>query len=193
MKVLIDNGHGINTRGKHSPDRRIYEWQYCRRVAEAVAKALQKEGIDAVRIVKEDTDVSLAERVRRVNAYARRDPCVLVSIHLNAAGSDGKWHDARGFLPFVSLNASAKSKRFAQILYDEAEQRNLKGNRWMGKDRYKVKDLAMCRETLCPAVLTENLFQDNIADVDYLLTDDGFNAIVGLHVAAIKRYVTTYG
>jgi N-acetylmuramoyl-L-alanine amidase len=63
----------------------------------------------------------------------------------------------------------------------------------MGKDRYKVKDLAMCRETICPAVLTENLFQDNRADVDYLLTDDGFNAIVGLHIAAIKRYVTTYG
>ena len=193
MKVLIDNGHGINTRGKHSPDRRIYEWQYCRRVAEAVAKALQKEGIDAVRIVKEDTDVSLTERVRRVNAYARREPCVLVSIHLNAAGSDGKWHDARGFLPFVSLNASAKSKRFAQMLYDEAEQRSLKGNRWMGKERYKVKDLAMCRETTCPAVLTENLFQDNLADVDYLLTDDGFNAIVELHVAAIKRYIECYG
>lgn len=193
MKVLIDNGHGINTRGKHSPDRRIYEWQYCRRVADAVAKALQKEGIDAVRIVKEDTDVSLAERVRRVNAYARREPCVLVSVHLNAAGSDGKWHDARGFLPFVSLNASAKSKRFAQILYDEAEKRNLKGNRWMGKDRYKAKDLAMCRETTCPAVLTENLFQDNLADVDYLLTADGFNSIVGLHVAAIKRYIECYG
>lgn len=193
MKVLIDNGHGINTRGKHSPDRRIYEWQYCRRLASAIEENLKKTGIDTVRIVKEDTDVGLVERVRRVNAYARREPCVIVSIHLNAAGSDGKWHDARGFLPFVSLNASAKSKRFAQMLYDEAEKRNLKGNRWMGKDRYKVKDLAMCRETICTAVLTENLFQDNLADVDYLLTDDGFNAIVELHVAAILKYIGVYG
>lgn len=193
MKVLIDNGHGINTRGKHSPDRRIYEWQYCRRLASAIEANLKKTGIDTVRIVKEDTDVGLAERVRRVNAYARREACVLVSIHLNAAGSDGKWHDARGFLPFVSLNASAKSKRFAQILYGEAEKRNLKGNRWMGKDRYKVKDLAMCRETICPAVLTENLFQDNREDVEYLLSDEGFNAIVDLHVAAIIKYIETYG
>lgn len=193
MKVLIDNGHGINTPGKRSPDGRIREWEYCRRVAEAVAKRLENDGIDTVRIVKEDTDVSLTERVRRVNAYARREPCVLVSIHLNAAGSDGKWHDARGFLPFVSLNASAKSKHFAQILYDEALKRNLKGNRWMGRENYKVKDLAMCRETACPAVLNENLFQDNRADVDYLLTDDGFNAIVDLHVSAIKRYIEIYG
>lgn len=193
MKVLIDNGHGSDTPGKRSPDGRIREWEYCRRVADAVSNALEREGIDTVRIVKEDTDVSLAERVRRVNALARREPCVLVSIHLNAAGGDGRWHEARGFLPFVSPNASSRSKSLARMMYDEAERRNLKGNRWMGRDRYKVRNLAMCRETACPAVLTENLFQDNRADVDYLLTEEGFINIVALHVAALKRYVETYG
>lgn len=193
MKALLDNGHGNNTPGKRSPDRSIYEWEYCRRVVSELERRLKAAGIDVVRIVKEDNDVSLYERCRRVNTIARKEPCVLDSIHLNAAGGDGKWHDARGFLPFVSLNASAKSKHFAQILYDEAEQRNIKGNRWMGKERYKVKDLAMCRETICPAVLTENLFQDNREDVAFLLSDEGFNTVVDLHFAAIKRYIETYG
>ena len=193
MKVLLDNGHGNNTPGKRSPDRSIYEWQYCRLVVAELERRLKASGIDVVRIVKEDWDISLYERCRRVNAIARKEPCVLVSIHLNAAGGDGKWHDARGFLPFVSLNASAKSKAFARMLYDEAVKRNLKGNRWMGKEGYKAKDLAMCRETVCPAVLTENLFQDNREDVAYLLTDEGFNAIVETHYAAIMKYIDNYG
>nr|DAT77576.1 MAG TPA: MurNAc-LAA [Caudoviricetes sp.] len=29
----------------------------------------------------------------------------------------------------------------------------------------------MCRDTKCPAVLTENLFQDNKEDVEFLLSE----------------------
>lgn len=31
----------------------------------------------------------------------------------------------------------------------------------------------MCRDTKCPAILTENLFQDNKEDVDFLLSEKG--------------------
>ena len=39
------------------------------------------------------------------------------------------------------------------------------------------------------AVLTENLFQDNKADVDFLLSDQGRQAIVNLHLKAIEDYI----
>ena len=57
MKVLIDNGHGENTPGKRSPDGRLREWAYSREIADLVVAGLRKLGIDAERIVKEDTDV----------------------------------------------------------------------------------------------------------------------------------------
>lgn len=194
MKVLIDSPHGFDTSGKHSPDGRIYEWRYSRKLSLAISNRLKASGIDAVRFVPEDYDVSLKERCRRVNAIAANEQCLLISPHLNASPpTDGQWHTGRGFIAIVSPNSSRNSKQFAKMLFDEAEKRNLKGNRWWPKERYVVKNLAILRETICPAVLTENLFQDNLADVDYLLTDDGFNAIVDLHVTAIKRYVTTYG
>ena len=42
MIVLIDNGHGVNTPGKHSPDNSIFEYKYTREIA-----AMLKEKIDA--------------------------------------------------------------------------------------------------------------------------------------------------
>ena len=62
MKVLIDNGHGENTPGKRSPDGRLREWAYTREIADMVIFGLRKKGVDAERIVKEDTDAPLSER-----------------------------------------------------------------------------------------------------------------------------------
>ena len=42
--------------------------------------------------------------------------------------------------------------------------------------------------TKCAAVLTENLFQDNKADVAFLTSEEGKKAIVDLHKEAILRF-----
>ena len=39
----------------------------------------------------------------------------------------------------------------------------------------------------CPAILTENLFQDNKTDAAFLMTDEGREIIADIHVNAIKR------
>jgi len=192
MIVLIDNGHGINTRGKCSPDKRLLEWKWAREIAVMVANALKAAGVDARRIVTEDNDITLRERCRRVNEVCAKygsKNVVLVSIHVNAAGNDGKWHDARGFSVWVSKKGSNNSKRLAQLMYDEAERRNLKGNRYVPKERYWQSNFTIITDTYCPAVLTENLFQDNMDDVDFLLSDEGKKAIVDMHVSAIQKYI----
>lgn len=189
MKVLIDNGHGLLTPGKTSPDGRLKEWAYTREIATAVADELSKRGIDAVRIVPEDCDVSLQERARRVNALCRQDKCVLISIHVNAAGGGASWRQARGWTGWVCKSASGSSCRLARLLFAEAEKRGLKGNRYVPADRYWTANFYILRHTACPAVLTENLFQDNKDDVDFLLSDEGKQAIVSLHVDAIVKYL----
>ena len=57
------------------------------------------------------------------------------------------------------------------------------------KQLYWVQSLAICRDTNCPAVLTENLFQDNKDDVEFLLSESGKQIITKLHVEGIKKYI----
>ena len=155
-------------------------------------EALKNEGIECYRIVPEDSDISLTKRCKRVNDIcAKRGSknVLLISLHNNAAGVDGKWHTANGFTVWVSKKASVNSKRFAQLVYGEAEKRGLKGDRWVPKERYWQANYTIVTATNCPAVLTENMFQDNKNDVQYLLSDKGKQEIVDLHVAAIKKYL----
>lgn len=196
IKVLIDNGHGDPplTGGKCSPDKKLKEYYYCREIAQRVCRALSLRGIDAVLITPEKTDTPLKERVRKVNGWARRvgvKNTLLVSIHNNAAASDGKWHTASGFSVFISKNASTNSKRLARIFTETATEMGLMGNRCVPEEKYWVQSLAMTRDTICPAVLTENLFQDNAEEVKFLLSEEGKRAITNLHVNAIIKYIQT--
>lgn len=192
MVVLIDNGHGKNTAGKRSPDGRLLEYQYAREIAQRLAKELWEKSIDAVLITPEENDVSLSERCRRANKYGSKG-VLLVSIHCNAAGADGKWHDAHGWAAYVSKNASVNSKTLARCLIQAAKDKGLSVREYAHQAPYWTQNLAICRDTKCPAVLTENLFQDNKADVDYLLSEEGKQAIVAVHVQGIMDYIKKVG
>lgn len=191
MKVLIDNGHGENTPGKRSPDGRLREWAYSREIADRVVFELRKRGVDAERIVKEDTDVPLSERCRRANAIYREvgKKAILISIHCNAAGSGASWMNANGWSVFVSNNTSKNSKKLAESLAQVAECIPVPVRKPMPKQLYWQQNLAMCRDTNCPAVLTENFFQDNKEDVDYLLSVEGKRDVVRIHVEGIVKYL----
>ena len=56
-------------------------------------------------------------------------------------------------------------------------------------DPDKESGFYMLKHTRCPAVLTENLFQDNREDVEFLLSEEGKRAIVSLHVWGIMKYL----
>ena len=193
MIVLIDNGHGANTPGKCSPDKQIREYSYAREIASLLEQKLKEKGITAIRVVTEENDVPLNTRVSRINMICREfgaQNCCVVSIHLDACPpNDGKWHNARGFSVRVAKNASSRSKKLARLLYEQAEALNLKGNHSVPPEKYWVQNLAICRDTNCAAVLTENLFQDNKDDVAFLLSKEGKDAIVQLHLNGIIKYI----
>lgn len=196
VKILIDNGHGNNTKGKQSPDGRLKEYAFARDIAKRIESCLKCKGYDVERIVAEDFDISLSIRCKRVNDICRKvgsKNVLLVSIHSNAAGANGKWYSARGFTAHVGKNASANSKRLASCLWTKAIELGLKGNRAVPSEKYIVQDLAICRDTLCPAVLTENLFYDNKDDLEFLLSEEGKAAITKLHVEGIIDYINNVG
>ncbi len=190
MKVLIDNGHGSNTPGKRSPDGRLREYAYTREIAERLVMELRKNGIDAERIVKEEIDVPLAERCRRANEY-KASEAVLVSIHCNAAGNGSDWMSARGWEAWTSVGKT-KADKLATCLYENAEYclPGMKIRKDMTDgDQDKENGFYILKHTKCPAVLTENLFQDNKEDVEFLLSEEGKLAIVNLHVWGIMKYL----
>lgn len=161
------------------------------RIADMVVAGLRKLGIDAERIVKEDTDVPLSERCRRANAIYKEagKKAILVSIHCNAAGNGSSWMSAKGWSVFVSNNASSNSKKLADCLGQVAECIPGSRPKAMPGREYWDKNLAICRDTNCPAVLTENFFQDNKEDVEYLLSREGKDAVAQIHIEGIVKYL----
>lgn len=194
MIILIDNGHGSDTAGKRSPDGRLREYAYAREIAKRLEQALKVQGIECMRITPEENDVSLSERCRRVNDVCREhgtSNVVLVSIHCNAAGN-GTWMNARGWEAWTSVG-NTKADMLATLLYNAAEAAGFKLRKDEADgDADKEGHLYILKHTLCPAVLTENLFQDNKDDVRFLLSEEGKQAIVNLHVNGIINYIKMY-
>lgn len=191
MKVLIDNGHGSDTPGKRSPDGRLREYAYAREIADRVVSALGKSGIDAVRIVPEENDVPLSERVARANKlYAENGKqAILVSIHCNAYGNGSEWQQPNGWAVYVDPTASQNSKRLATALADVAQGKGVKVRIEDNSRKYWVSSLYICKHTHCPAVLVENFFQDNKADVEFLLSEEGKQCVTDITVEGIRNYL----
>ena len=59
MKILIDNGHGIETPGKRSPDGLFLEYQYNRLIASRITAELLDCGYDAQLLVPEKKELGI--------------------------------------------------------------------------------------------------------------------------------------
>ena len=193
-KILLDAGHGINTKGKSSPDCALMEWRYNREIARAIVQGLVSRGYDAELIITETEDVSLQERVNRVNRIANTygiSDTVLISIHVNAAGNGMKWMNARGWCAYT-FPGHTESDDIACFLYVSAEN-HLPGHKlrmdYSDGDPDFEQPFYILKHTLCPAVLTENLFMDNQEDCAFLLSAKGRQAIIDLHIDGIIAYL----
>ncbi|MBO5595432.1 MAG: N-acetylmuramoyl-L-alanine amidase [Bacteroidales bacterium] len=194
MKILTNNGHGIETKGKQSPNGRLLEYAQNRLLAGRIVSALQARGLDASLLVPEETDIPLPERCRRVNEWCRqlgKDNVLLISIHCNAAGNGDRWYNARGWSAYTSPG-NTPADRLATCLYNAA-QIHIPGHRLRmdttDGDPDLEKAFYLLQHTPCPAVLTENMFMDNQADVDFLLSPEGQQALINLHVTGINFYL----
>ena len=196
MKILVDNGHGIETPGKRSPDGILREYAWNRLIATRIVSALTDLGHDAQLLVPELTDVPLPERCRRVNEICQllgKDNVILISIHANAAGKGDKWLDATGWCAYTT-RGNTRADTLATCLYDAAKF-HLPGQRirtdYTDGDPDLEADFYILRRTLPPSVLVENFFMDSRPDYDFLLSESGQQAIVNLHVDGIIRYLSS--
>ena len=194
MKIFIDNGHGLMTAGKRSPDGQFREAFYNREIAKRVVADLVDRGYDAELLVPEDDDISLEERVRRVNTACfllGKANVILVSIHVNAAGNGSKWLNATGWSVYT-CKGQTESDKLAECLC-QAAIKNFPGRRIRTDisdgDMDWEEGFYILRKSLCVAVLTENFFMDSISDLEYLQSRAGKQAVVDTHVEGIVEYL----
>ena len=196
MKILIDNGHGIQTKGKRSPDGKFLEYAYTREIARQVVSELKAKGYDSELLVPEDDDIPLSERVRRTNAHCQafgKINVILISIHVNAAGDGSKWMNATGWSCYT-CKGQTESDRLADCLYKAAEQ--ILENQVIRTDYARDGDpdweenFYILRHTLCPAVLVEQFFMDNKKDLAYLISDEGKRNLIDVIVSGVNMLHT---
>lgn len=202
MKILIDNGHGNNTAGKRSPwsankvkpEIEFYEYKWNREIAKPIVEELVKRGYDAELLVTEETDISLTERVNRVNKICSdhgKNNVILVSVHSNAAGDGSAWMNGQGWEAYTTVGKT-KSDKLAECLYEEAEKiftgKKIRKDT-SDEDSDKEANFKIIYKSACPAVLTENFFYDNVDDVKYILSSEGRNAVIKTHVNGIIKYI----
>ncbi len=229
--IILGTAHLGSTPGKCAPDMSVREAVYSREIVAGVKAKLEAGGYRVfvdyepmeplpawtearkrLGYQKGEQAMELEHRVRQVNAICGRygkENCLYVSIHLNGAGDDGRWHGAGGWGCYTSpgktkadelaecfYDAAIANLRQYVIIIDEGKRRGEYTEKQvpfrMDKsdgDRDLEANLRVLKGSQCPAVLTENLFQDNRRDVQFLLSDEGRHAIERLHVEAILRYV----
>lgn len=210
--VILDNGHGVNTPGKCSPKKedgsRFKEYKFARLIVQSLAQKLKVLGNDVFVVVPEQEDISLKKRVERINEVIKQKGagnCIMISVHVNAAGDKDQWMSARGWSAWTTRGQN-NSDKLADCLYNAAEfylqNDPVVKDSYSGETKQKVirtdttdkdqdleSDFYIIKNSNCPAVLTENFFQDNKKDVQLLESEYGFDLIVNIHLLGILNFI----
>lgn len=207
MNILLEAGHGgidfdhlYTTCPNYDPlnsssfykmsyiKKPIFEGQINREIVARVSVKLNSLNIRNTIVVPEFKDISLFERVSRINDIYKNDSSAIhLSIHCNAF--NGK---ASGFEVITFDHASQKSKLIAEAVGREMElQFPNQKMRFDNSDGYldKSMSLYMNRETHCPSVTIENFFFDNEEDIKIILSEKGLEKISNAYVNAIKLLI----
>ena len=198
IKIILGTAHLSSTPGKRSPDGKFREYAYSRKICKAVQEELLNRGVDCVIDYLDDdmpgltSSQELIKRVKIVNAIAKKADCLYVSIHVNASAKNG-WDKATGFSIYTSPGET-KSDTLATDIFDAAAELLKPTGKKFRKDMSDgdpdfEENFYVLRKTICPAVLTENFFQNSKSDVEWLESEEGFEAIVSYHVNGILKYL----
>lgn len=185
--ILFDNGHGQETPGKRSPKwqdgRQLFEWEFTRDMVRRIILKCYHAGIRSIKLVPESFDVPLSERCKRANLWYDRcgGNCVVVSIHANAGGGTG-------FEVFTSPGQTKAdpiaTKLIEQLQLDFPDIKMRKD--MTDGDPDKEAGFYILNHTKAPAILAENLFMDNEADCQLLMSEDFRDKLADSYVSFLK-------
>lgn len=181
--IILDPGHGgIDEQGNYvtAPSKMhrfhdgftVYEGERNRVIAEKVKKCFMAETEPEHRIhytVHPDdaSDISLEDRVDFANSFNPKNT-LFISLHNNAGGGNG--------FEIYTSKGETSSDKLATSIYNFSENTYKNyglpmRHDWTDDDPDKEANFYVLRKTICPAVLIESAFFDNIVDAELLFND----------------------
>lgn len=173
-------------------DFKYYEGVGNRDIAKRIMKLCDEHGVKYLDILNgEETDTRLAVRVQRANDFYREDKnCIYLSIHSNAFTNQL----AQGFSVYTS-RGQTKADKVATCIFKEMaiefSDHKARKDETDG-DVDKEENFYVLRNTVMPAVLSENLFFTNWNEVQILASEEGRQRIANAHFKAMQ-YIDEYG
>jgi N-acetylmuramoyl-L-alanine amidase len=197
---LLANGSAnpAATPGKETPylkglGRRVQEEEFNQPTAEYLRQELKKAGVHVYNPAPDSRDTPLKERTDFANKiywqycskYGKTNVvAIYVSIHFNAVDGVFNGNDPSGFSVHIYKGQKGKEAgRLAQCIIDELKNGTKQVNRGIVE-----QDLAITRDTVMPAALSENGFMDN-EDEAKLMIDPAFQKeVASEHAKGICTY-----
>ena len=188
--VILDAGHGIDTLGKRSPiwsnNTQLFEWKFNRDIVDSIIGYLQVANISYVKLIEESQDISLKERVDRINTIYKENKdkykVYLISVHGNAADNAPT---ANGIEVFTSIGET-KSDTIAEVFYSKLKNLGWKMRPNRSNKGGKEENFYILKNSHCPAVLTENGFYTNEEECKKMLEFYWQKEIALAHYKAIQ-------
>lgn len=195
--ILLDPGHGGLIGGKyvtapakmykHENGLTIFEGVWNREIVAKLKYALASAGVDVVDVVNSQEDVPLKQRVETANRYAAAvgaKNALYVSIHANAGGG-------KGFEVYTSKGETMSdpvASKYMEFMAEAFPDRTARKDTTDG-DADKEANFYVLKNTICPAILTESFFMDNLEDAREMMTYEGMEKVFQAHLKTIYAFV----
>jgi N-acetylmuramoyl-L-alanine amidase len=132
----LDNPHGGSSAGNRSPvfddgKTQLTEAQLSRELVRRIKARLQRAGIAVFEVVPENKDISVRERINRINRQSSRQPKIVLSLHFSRATSStatAPWavEAARGVKALPQRNSSQSANLGGVLLESIIRQTGLR-------------------------------------------------------------------
>lgn len=204
--AIVDSGHAglrkdlsanpLATPGKETPlikslGRRVQEEEFNEPTASLLIDELRRCGVHVVDASPGEKDVPLKERTtyanqiywQYCNKYGKENVvCIYVSIHFNALDGTFAGSNPSGFSVHINPG-SVQGRKLAQMVLDELRAGTKQINRGVVE-----QDLHVTRETVMPAILTENGFMDHPEEALLMLNPVFQKEVAAEHAKGICKY-----
>lgn len=169
--IGANDEHGVNppTPGKRTPivpglERQIYENEFNRAAKNKFIQALMRNSFSVYDVKPEQNDISVSERVRRIN---RQNLTALVTFAYNAFGDGTSFNSASGVETYYSTQnpKAQQSQALATDLYNNL----IMGTPQTGRGVKVLNDAGVLSRVNCVSALVEAGFMTNLREAGLML------------------------
>ena len=184
--LILDAGHGFDTKGKRNEKEKFYEYAFNNKMQYLIKDMLKNYDIDVVMTNPyPDTvsDIMLSERVKRANKwYDKNGQQLFISIHANAFSNT----NVRGVETYTANNGSKNSENFCKLVNDNIYNTCKKLDNNFKNRGCKKANFTVIKGVYMPSVLIEYGFYTNLEDLKILKNNQ--NELAKATVDAILKY-----